>query len=236
MLTQKQITKTLLEKGYQITGETTGYTRLKCSSCSGSLYVKVNYLSATGALKALEETVQRSSSDSKNNPEWRNEDLKCLLASLKNLSYQAREDDAASFNAASSPREATTRFSLHEQDNPIHWTSTGIYIAYPTSPVLKPIYRNYKTMVNDRHTKVGIAQDSFTARKSSYLKTFDGEVEFICVASRPKSELKKMEDTILSRLCSKYLRVGHAREWFETTERDNVIALVLEALDPVIKT
>jgi hypothetical protein len=47
--------------------------------------------------------------------------------------------------------------------NPIRF-----YIVYPTSSILKPIYRGYKTMVNDNHTKAGITENSFDSRKKSY--------------------------------------------------------------------
>jgi hypothetical protein len=54
-----------------------------------------------------------------------------------------------------------------------HYIRTGIYLAYPTSPETKSIYRqkSYKTLDNDTHTKVGIAKDSFKAREKDMQQT-----------------------------------------------------------------
>ena len=90
---------------------------------------------------------------------------------------------------------------------------TGVYIAYPTSPILKSIYRpkNYKIMVNDQHTKVGIAKDSFASRRKGYVGNFDNEVEFIPIAVVPLEQLIEAERHILSAVRNKYTRVGCAR-------------------------
>lgn len=53
-------------------------------------------------------------------------------------------------------------------------TSPGIYLAYPTTPELKPIYPCYKTLVNGEHTKLGIARRSFQDRERQYIRTFQG--------------------------------------------------------------
>ncbi len=77
-------------------------------------------------------------------------------------------------------------------------SDTGVYIAFPTSETMKPIYRGSKTKVNSRHTKVGITTDSFATRDSEYAKTFDGEVTFTPFASVPANRLKVLEDRILA--------------------------------------
>ena len=87
---------------------------------------------------------------------------------------------------------------------------TGIYLAFPTSSMLKSIYpkKQHKTMVNDQHTKIGIAKDSLRARKRSYLKTFDNEVEFVPIALVENVFLESIEDRIISELRSRFSKVG----------------------------
>ena len=108
----------------------------------------------------------------------------------------------------------------------------GVYIAYPTSPILKSIYRpkNYKTEVNDQHTKVGIARDSFRSRKSGYLGNFDNEVEFIPVVFVDREFLDAVEKLIIKVLCSNFSRVGRAREWFCTSDRRKTSDIIAKTL------
>lgn len=109
---------------------------------------------------------------------------------------------------------------------------TGIYIAFPTSSTLKSIYptKQYKIMVNDQHTKVGIAKDSLRARKLSYLGTFENEVEFIPVAVVEQEFLQFVEDRIIMELRSRFSRVGKSREWFHTSDRQKVIDIISQIL------
>jgi hypothetical protein len=108
--------------------------------------------------------------------------------------------------------------------------ATGIYMAYPTTSVLKPIYRGYATKVNNEHTKVGMAQDSFHARKRGYLNTFDGEVEFIPIAEVTLDVLAAVEQRILDQLSQHFVKVGRAREWFATSDHEKVVKIVKEVL------
>ena len=109
---------------------------------------------------------------------------------------------------------------------------TGIYIAFPTSRVMKSIYRpkNYKTLVNDQHTKVGITKNSFASRRKSYTDNFDNQVNFIPLAIVHPDQLNKAETSILKVIREKYKRVGRAREWFHTQNRDDLIELILTTL------
>ena len=112
----------------------------------------------------------------------------------------------------------------------INKNRAGIYIAFPTTDVLKPIYRQLKTQVNCNHTKVGITVKSFLSREREYMGTFDGEVEFIPIAEIPVEQLKMLEQVILTRICAKYQRVGYAREWFDTNDREQIVAIIQEVL------
>jgi len=105
---------------------------------------------------------------------------------------------------------------------------TGVYIAYPTSSLLKSIYRpgKYKTMVNDQHTKVGIAKSSFASRRKVYVDNFDNEVEFIPIAIVPLKQLVEAERLVLSAIHQKYTKVGRAREWFNTSERQEIVEII----------
>lgn len=104
--------------------------------------------------------------------------------------------------------------------------ATGIYIAFPTTPVLKPIYRKLKTQVNDQHTKVGITVSSFASREREYRNTFQGEVMFMPLAEIPVHRLPAIEAMLLVEMTTRFQRVGRAREWFATTERDTVMDVV----------
>jgi len=101
-------------------------------------------------------------------------------------------------------------------------TSTGIYIAYPTSAVLKPIYPGYKTFVNAEHTKIGIARRSFVSREHQYVKAFQAEVVFFPILELPAAALRAFEMQLLRMLLCTYSRSGHAREWFHTSERQAI--------------
>jgi hypothetical protein len=112
-------------------------------------------------------------------------------------------------------------------------SKTGIYMAYPTTVVLKSIYRpkNYKTMVNKEHTKVGIAKDSFKARSRGYYSNFDNEVIFTPLAViQDIQTLINVEKFILSEINSEYSRVGHAREWFNTYNHNRIKDIVAQSL------
>ena len=108
--------------------------------------------------------------------------------------------------------------------------STGFYIAYPTTDELKPVYRGRKAKVNRSHTKVGITKDSFEVRGKEYARTFDGEVEFrpIRINGVESGLLAELETRVLNEVSKRYSRVGTTREWFDTTERDEIVAIVLK--------
>lgn len=103
---------------------------------------------------------------------------------------------------------------------------SGVYLAYPTTPMLKRTYRNHTSLVNNQHTKVGITVKSFRERSSEYYRTFDGELEFVALLIMPPEDVVKAEPTILSLLKSEFSTVGRTREWFDTSDRKRVIELI----------
>ena len=109
---------------------------------------------------------------------------------------------------------------------------TGIYIAYPTSPVLKSIHKakNYKTKVNNQHTKVGKAKNSFRSRQGGYIKDFDNEVVFKPIVVIEPNLLKEAEDAIKANIKHHYHTVGNAREWFDTADRTRIIDIILQTV------
>lgn len=109
---------------------------------------------------------------------------------------------------------------------------TGIYIAYPTSPILKSIYqvKNYRTQVNHQHTKVGIAKGSFSARKKGYVKNFDEEVDFIPIAIIDYEYLKYAETRVILAVSSEFSKVGRAQEWFNTSDRQRISEIIAHTL------
>ena len=113
------------------------------------------------------------------------------------------------------------------------WNQTGIYIARPTSAVLKSIYRakNYKTKVNKEHLKIGITKDSFQSRSKCYYDNFDNEVEFIPLVAINRDVLKEVENKVLAQIKIEFNRVGRAREWFDTNDKNRIISILINTLE-----
>lgn len=109
---------------------------------------------------------------------------------------------------------------------------TGIYIAYPTSGELKSIYKpkNYKTLVNAQHTKIGIAKDSFKSRSIGYYSNFDNEIVFTPLVIIDIEHLEQIEKVILSKIKLEFSKVGRAREWFNTTNRKRITEIVFSTI------
>lgn len=110
----------------------------------------------------------------------------------------------------------------------------GIYLAYPTTPQLKRIDRNLKTHVNHSHTKVGKTSASFKAHQAYYEKVFDRDIKFEPLAEVPQERMAEVEQEVLSRLGARYSRVGQAREWFDTNDRETVASIVRDAVADVL--
>ena len=113
------------------------------------------------------------------------------------------------------------------------WNQTGIYIAIPTSAVLKSIYRaqNYKTEVNNEHLKIGITKDSFQSRSKCYYDNFDNEVEFIPLVAINRDVLKEVEAKVLAQIKIEFNRMGRAREWFDTNDKNRIISILINTLE-----
>ena len=108
----------------------------------------------------------------------------------------------------------------------IDWSATGIYIAYPTTDVLKLTYPGHRTYVNHKHTKVGMAKRSFRARAADYKQVFQGEIEFVPVALVHREFLSTMETYVLAELLTRYKTVGYTQEWFDTDDRRSIVSLL----------
>ena len=109
---------------------------------------------------------------------------------------------------------------------------TGLYIVHPTSPAMKSINRarQYRTKVNDRHTKIGKAHLSFQSCRGGYLINFDQEVEFLPVAAIDRECLDYAGQLVLQAVCTHYATVGHSPQWFQTAHRQRVIGIIADAL------
>ena len=77
-------------------------------------------------------------------------------------------------------------------------SATGIYLAYPTSPELKPTYRGHRTLVNDLHTKIGVASKSFVSRENEYMSTFNFEVAFFPILEVSVPRLHVLESRVIA--------------------------------------
>ena len=109
--------------------------------------------------------------------------------------------------------------------------ATGIYIAHPTTEILKPTYRGHKTQVNHLHTKIGITTKSFVKRENEYMRTFQYEVAFYPILIATPEVLAALETGVLQELLTCYSKSGSAKEWFFTTERQAIAELVWKIAD-----
>lgn len=107
----------------------------------------------------------------------------------------------------------------------------GVYLAYPTTSVLRPTYRGHKTLVNHEHTKVGITTKAFVTRENEYMRTFSFELAFFPLLVAPLASLYVMEHAILAEMRRRYPLSGAAREWFHTTARQDIAELVWTMAD-----
>jgi hypothetical protein len=109
---------------------------------------------------------------------------------------------------------------------------TGVYIAYPASPVLKSINKsnNHTTMVNDQHTKLGISKGSFLNNKKEHRDNFDNEVDFIPVATIGSEYLGHIEAQIISAIQSEFQKVEQTNEWFDTSDRQRILEIISNTL------
>lgn len=109
---------------------------------------------------------------------------------------------------------------------------TGIYIAYTKSKVPVSIWKvqKYKTMVDFRHTKVGITEKSFLSRRSGYQRNFGTDLVFNPIAIVNKDYLKKIEKVYLKIISKKYKTVGKTTEWFDTDNRKDLKEIVIKIL------
>jgi hypothetical protein len=116
--------------------------------------------------------------------------------------------------------------------NPSIANLQGVYLAYPTSPELKSIYKakDYKTKVNNQHTKIGKADSSFANAMSRYTSSFDGEIKFVPIASVDKQAIEIVEASIKKEMNSRFKRLGRAREWFDTDDRKQVRDVILQVI------
>lgn len=113
--------------------------------------------------------------------------------------------------------------------------ASGIYLVYPTSPIMKRTYKDHQTWVNHEHTKVGRAS-RFVVRENSYIKTFDGEVEFFRLVELPVEKLGLAEAMLKKELSKRYARSGRASEWFATRDRQAIADIVWHVARTVRRT
>jgi hypothetical protein len=81
-------------------------------------------------------------------------------------------------------------------------------------------------MVNHEHTKVGITTSTFVMRENEYMRTFNQEIAFLPIVVVPIHKLASLESQVLAELRNRYSLSGSAREWFRTTEREQIAQLV----------
>lgn len=110
--------------------------------------------------------------------------------------------------------------------------NTGIYLVYPISEKIESIFKqkNYKTKVNNEHTKVGITEKSFKSRKKCYVDNFD-DVDFMVLAIVDAKYLKIIEKEILIVIKREFNIVGYSREWIDSNNRSRIIEIIYNKLE-----
>ena len=83
MYSRIRLNEKMTTLGFPLVKEAKQYDRFKLSHKTGSLYIKENYISATGDYEELENNIHRTSSDSKGYPEWRGDKINKLLPYIK---------------------------------------------------------------------------------------------------------------------------------------------------------
>ena len=66
--------------------------------------------------------------------------------------------------------------------------------------------------------------------RRNYLDNFDNEIEFIPITIIPLDKLMEAEHLILNAIHKKYKKVGRAREWFNTSRRQEIILIIIATL------
>jgi len=110
MHSRMNLSRKLKSLGYPLDTETGAYDRFSWPLGKGSLYVKENYISATGVARSLEDTVARTSSDSKDCPEWRGQALNPLLKELESVAETA-------FSHSGRPVNTLRHEEVHEDNS-----------------------------------------------------------------------------------------------------------------------
>ncbi len=109
----------------------------------------------------------------------------------------------------------------------------GMFIAYPTSSVLKSIFspKGYEAMVNDQHTKIGITKRSFRETLfRNYLKTFDNMVELVPVTLINPDKLDHAKSVVLKEMRSQFAKVDRTRDWFWSNDHERIKDVVAKTL------
>jgi len=105
-------------------------------------------------------------------------------------------------------------------------SSTGIYMAYPRADEFKVAHTGPGTLVNSRHTKIGLAKVSFHASAERYRRTFDDRIKFIPLVEVLPNRIALVEKELMSALGQRHSRVGAAQNWFDTQDRESMISLI----------
>ncbi|SMN00647.1 hypothetical protein SPONN_1825 [uncultured Candidatus Thioglobus sp.] len=79
MYSRIKLNEKITTLGFSLAKRTKQYDRFTSLHKKGSLYIKENYISATGDYKELENNIHRTSSDSKGCPEWKGDKINNLL-------------------------------------------------------------------------------------------------------------------------------------------------------------
>lgn len=85
-------------------------------------------------------------------------------------------------------------------------------------------------MVNDQHTKLGIANNSFIRHKKEHLANFDNEVDFIPVAIIATEHLERIEVQIKTAMHRGFEKVEQTNEWFDTSDRQRILEIISKTL------
>ena len=122
----------------------------------------------------------------------------------------------------------------HTRRTPIlNVNAGGIYLCYPFRDALihsRHGHEVHKVAINNQHTKIGECI-RFAAREKSYQKTLGGVVFLPLLILREKNEREQMEAEIRTQLLTEFSMVPTKMDWFDTTERDRMIDIMISCGD-----
>jgi hypothetical protein len=109
--------------------------------------------------------------------------------------------------------------------------ASGLCLTFSTSAVPVPLSTS-SVLITDQYKKVGYAGRGFGTRAYEYRNLLNGRLEFWPITELPTNQLRGMELLVMDAMYERYegAMLRKSAEWFGTTDRRAVKALILEVV------